>query len=89
MSLSDRENMYGKCDPSLPVVHSTENAPDVYSPGRFFAANELKAIMAYIVVNYDLKIGGDGKRPANIYLAENMLPNPKGEILFRKRAITH
>ena len=45
--------------------------------------------MAYIVVNYDLKIGGDGKRPANVYFAENMIPDPKGKILFRKRAITH
>ena len=81
--------MYGKCDPLLPVVHLTENAPDVYSPGRFFAANELKAIMAYIVVNYDLKIGGDGKRPENLYFAATMIPDPKGEILFRKRKITH
>ena len=55
--------MRGKCDSLLPVVYSTENAPDVYSPGRFFAANQLKAILAHIVLNYDLKIGGDGKRP--------------------------
>ena len=79
--------MYGKCDPSLPVVHLTENAPDVYSPGRFFAANQLKAILAHIVVNYDLKIGGDGERPANICFATNIIPNPKGEILFRRRKI--
>ena len=81
--------MRGKCESLLPVVYSTENAPEIYSPGRFFAANQLKAILAHIVVNYDLKIGGDGKRPENIYFAANMIPNPKGEILFRKRAITH
>ncbi|TBU42576.1 cytochrome P450 [Dichomitus squalens] len=57
-------------------------------PGRFFAANELKAILAYIVVNYDLKIGGDGERPPNICFATNIVPNPKGEILFRKRKAT-
>ena len=59
------------------------------SPGRCFAANELKAILAYIVVNYDLKMGGDGERPANICFAANIIPNPKGEILFRKRKIAH
>ncbi len=26
-----------------------------YSPGRFFAADELKALLAYIVLNYDIK----------------------------------
>ena len=58
------------------------------SPGRFFAANELKAMLAYIVVNYDLKIAGDGERPPNMYIAANVVPSPKGEILFRKRKVT-
>ncbi len=58
------------------------------SPGRFFAANELKAILAYIVVNYDLKIAGDGERPANLYFAASVVPSLKGEIMFRKRKVT-
>ena len=58
------------------------------SPGRFFAANELKAMLAYIVVNYDLKIAGDGERPPNMYIGANVVPSPKGEILFRKRRVT-
>ncbi|KAI1791203.1 cytochrome P450 [Ganoderma leucocontextum] len=57
-------------------------------PGRFFAANELKAILAYIVVNYDLKITGDGERPANMYFAATVVPSPKGQIMFRKRKVT-
>ena len=55
------------------------------SPGRFFAANEMKAILAYIVLNYDLKIDGDGKRPANIYYANEIIPAVDGMVLFRKR----
>ena len=55
------------------------------SPGRFFAANELKAILAYIILNYDLKLGGDGKRPANIYYANGIIPAVGGQVLFRKR----
>lgn len=55
------------------------------SPGRFFAANELKAILAYIVLNYDMKLGGDGKRPANIIHGMSVIPSPTGQVLFRKR----
>ena len=55
------------------------------SPGRFFAANELKAMLAYIVVNYDIKVDGDGARPPNVYFANTVLPNQRGKIMFRKR----
>ena len=58
------------------------------SPGRFFAANELKAMLAYIVVNYDLKIGGDGHRPENVYFGANVIPSPSGEVMFRKRQVS-
>ncbi|PIL31339.1 cytochrome P450 [Ganoderma sinense ZZ0214-1] len=54
-------------------------------PGRFFAANELKALLAYIVVNYDMKLGGDGKRPASIFYGTSVIPSPTGQVLFRKR----
>ncbi|RPD62663.1 cytochrome P450 [Lentinus tigrinus ALCF2SS1-7] len=54
-------------------------------PGRFFAANELKAMLAYIVLNYDLKLPGDGRRPGNVYFANNVIPDPRAEILFKKR----
>ncbi|TBU58191.1 cytochrome P450 [Dichomitus squalens] len=57
-------------------------------PGRFFAANELKAMLAYIVVNYDVKIDGDGARPPNVYFANSVIPNQKGKIMFRKRQVT-
>ncbi|KAM5535874.1 hypothetical protein V8D89_010492 [Ganoderma adspersum] len=54
-------------------------------PGRFFAANELKALLAYIVLNYDVKLGGDGKRPASIFHGTTVIPSPTGQVLFRKR----
>ena len=55
------------------------------SPGRFFAASELKAMLAYIVVNYDMKIANDGPRPENIYIRFNVVPNPRGAVMFRRR----
>ncbi|KAI0714845.1 cytochrome P450 [Earliella scabrosa] len=54
----------------------------------FFAANELKAMLAYIVVNYDLKIPNDGPRPENIYFGPSVIPDPSGEIMFRKRKVS-
>ena len=54
------------------------------SPGRFFAANELKAMMAYIVMNYDVKLEQEGVRPPNVYAGFVVAPNPTAKVLFRK-----
>ncbi|KAI1787506.1 cytochrome P450 [Ganoderma leucocontextum] len=54
-------------------------------PGRFFAASVLKAMLAYIILNYDLKLAGDGKRPANLCFSGQIIPSPTGQVLFRKR----
>ncbi|KAH9897770.1 cytochrome P450 [Cubamyces lactineus] len=56
-------------------------------PGRFFAANELKSLLAVIILNYDLKLGGDGSRPPNMYLGFAVIPAPKGKVLFKKREV--
>ncbi|EJF60342.1 cytochrome P450 [Dichomitus squalens LYAD-421 SS1] len=53
-------------------------------PGRFFAATELKALLAYIVVNYDMKVAGDGTRPRNLYFSHAILPSMSGKIMLRK-----
>ena len=55
------------------------------SPGRFFAANELKALLAFIVTSYDFKLAEGGSYPENLYIAENIVPNPTAELMFRKR----
>ncbi|KAJ3007828.1 hypothetical protein NUW54_g3393 [Trametes sanguinea] len=57
-------------------------------PGRFFAANELKAMLAYIVLNYDFKLGGDGKRPPNVHFGPTIIPNPDAQVQFRKREVS-
>ncbi|KAI0765883.1 cytochrome P450 [Trametes elegans] len=54
-------------------------------PGRFFAAEMLKLILAHIVLKYDVKFGENGGRPANVYWAQAVLPAPDARILFRKR----
>lgn len=53
-------------------------------PGRFFAANEIKVVLALIILNYDMKLGGDGKRSKDTYRGSNVLL-PTEPVFFRKR----
>ncbi|KAG6844149.1 hypothetical protein H0H87_009392 [Tephrocybe sp. NHM501043] len=55
-------------------------------PGRFFAAAELKLMLAHVVLTYDVKMAGDGERPKNMWYFTTCVPNPKAEVMFRKRA---
>jgi cytochrome P450 len=53
-------------------------------PGRFFAASELKLIVAYMLTNYDFEILD--KRPPNIYAGVARLPPMGAKIRVRRRA---
>jgi cytochrome P450 len=56
-------------------------------PGRFFAANEIKLIMARILLDYDLKMPGDKtERYKNIQNGVDELPDTTGEIMVRRVA---
>ncbi|CAL1694068.1 unnamed protein product [Somion occarium] len=54
-------------------------------PGRFFAANELKAMLAHTVMNYDVKFEKESVRPPNLWFAITVSPDPRAKVLFRKR----
>lgn len=53
-------------------------------PGRFFAANELKAMMAHVLLNYDLKLEGDGESCRHTGWDFRIVPSDE-KILWRKR----
>ncbi|KAK3328663.1 ent-kaurene oxidase [Cercophora scortea] len=53
-------------------------------PGRFFAANELKLMLAHLIVNYDLRIT-EGSRPRNRWFGLNRVPPMKATIGIRRR----
>ncbi|CAA7264109.1 unnamed protein product [Cyclocybe aegerita] len=57
-------------------------------PGRFFAANELKIMLAQAVVTYDIKLVEEarGVRPPDLWVSMACVPNPTAQVLFRKRA---
>lgn len=54
-------------------------------PGRFFAANELKLMLAYVLMTYDVKGEDDKSRPKNKWYMTTCVPDPDGEVLFRRR----
>lgn len=55
-----------------------------FSPGRFFAVTEMKLMLAFTLLRYDIQIK-DGKRPADMHITNLIIPNQKAKILFRKR----
>ncbi|KAF7369587.1 Cytochrome p450 [Mycena venus] len=53
-------------------------------PGRFFASMLIKQALAYLVLNYDMRLEGTD-RPKNLMLGSVMGPHPTAPVLFRKR----
>lgn len=54
-------------------------------PGRFFATNELKVMLANVVCNYEFKFAADVKRPGNFYEGVASFPDARVGILIRNR----
>ena len=55
------------------------------SPGRFFAANELKTMLAHVVVTYDVKLADNATRPPTLHFGLAAIPHPSAEVMFRRR----
>ncbi|KAJ7103682.1 cytochrome P450 [Mycena crocata] len=54
-------------------------------PGRFFAATELKAMLAHILIEYDVRAEVEGVRPPDFNLGMIAMPNATANIWMRKR----
>ncbi|KAI1389674.1 cytochrome P450 [Hypoxylon trugodes] len=56
-------------------------------PGRFFAANEMKMILANVLLKYELQLAdGATERYPNIEFSTQSIPDPKRNVLFKKIA---
>lgn len=55
------------------------------SPGRFFVSTMMTAMMAHLVLNYDMKLK-DGVRPSDQWFQMNCSPDRAAEIMFRRRS---
>ncbi|KAK0493209.1 cytochrome P450 [Armillaria luteobubalina] len=53
--------------------------------GRFFTINELKALMAHVLLNFDMKMD---KVPETGWFLSDRFPNHSSKVLFRKRMPT-
>jgi len=53
-------------------------------PGRFFAVNEVKLLLAHLLVTYDMKFEKGEEAPADHYIATLRIPRSTG-VMFRKR----
>ena len=56
-----------------------------FSPGRFFASMELKAVLAYLILHYDMRFEGEAGRPANFNLSFSVIPSQNAVIQFKRR----
>ena len=45
-------------------------------------------IVAELLVNYDVKMKVEGVRPPNRWIAGSCIPNPKAEVMFRRRVVS-
>ncbi|KAI9441477.1 cytochrome P450 [Lactarius indigo] len=53
-------------------------------PGRFFAINEVKALLAHVVVTYDIKFEDGKQAPRSLHIGSMRVPG-KANAMFRKR----
>lgn len=58
----------------------------IFSPGRFFVNYELKMLLAYMVMNYDVQYLPE--RPANKWFGSNVIPDMKATIKVKRRVGT-
>lgn len=61
----------------------TRLADNMRSPGRFFVHHELKMLLAYMLMNYDVQYLP--KRPENQWFGPNVIPPMKATIKVRRR----
>lgn len=74
--------------PSLPALDRsvTDIIPcTACSPGRFFVASELKAFLAHLVMNYDIKMEKEGQVPPVRWFGTRLFVSRKAEVMFRER----
>ncbi|KAL6834300.1 cytochrome P450 [Trichoderma sp. SZMC 28015] len=54
-------------------------------PGRFFAASEIKVVLAYLLQHYDIKLEEGQGRPENHHRGAIVSPSAEGTVLLRRR----
>ena len=66
------------------ILYLTASIDFISSPGRFFAVNELKLMLAHIVLTYDLNMTDI---PQETYAGLSVVPDMNAQVWFRKRRV--
>ncbi|KAI8623802.1 cytochrome P450 [Xylariaceae sp. FL1651] len=56
-------------------------------PGRFFAGQEIKLILAHLLLNYEIKLRDGEARPKPVTFMMTKSPSQTAEVLFRRRTM--
>ncbi|KAH7357234.1 cytochrome P450 [Rhexocercosporidium sp. MPI-PUGE-AT-0058] len=56
-------------------------------PGRWYASAEIKLIIVSLLSKYDIKLRDGETRPESIKFQHRNVPDPKAQVLFRKRGL--
>lgn len=56
-------------------------------PGRFFAANEIKLVLAHFLLNFDVRLKDGQARPTPLAMVMTKAPRPDVELEFRRRTM--
>ena len=62
---------------------SVKKALTMGSPGRWLVAHQLKLMLAYVALNYDIQ--HIGKRPLNFVFGDSIIPSPTATMKVRRR----
>ena len=54
-------------------------------PGRFFAANTIKIMLAHLILYYDFRYPDGTGRPDNVCLHEYVFPSPDAKVEFMEK----
>ncbi|KAI1754805.1 cytochrome P450 [Xylaria castorea] len=89
-SYQKRHSSSGQMNKHLAGQTSPENLSfghgKLACPGRHFAVNEIKLLVARFITQYDIKFPDDvTSRPQNIYTDEFAMVDPKVKIMIRRR----
>ncbi|KAJ7822170.1 cytochrome P450, partial [Mycena olivaceomarginata] len=84
-SRNDNQDIFKRHMISTAMDHLPFGTGKHACPGRFFAATELKAMMAHLVINYDVQAEVEGVRPANKVFDATITPSTTGKVRFKKR----
>ena len=78
VNASGNTGLVSTSDTFLPFSHGRHACP-----GRFFVAFEMKLILAYIVMNYEIEPLKE--RPPNTWFGQNIFPSTKATIRVRRK----